>query len=93
MFDAALRAELIPTGRLRVSLNMANPVLAQSHTAPDKPAGVTVDLSRELARRLDVAKARAAVEEFLAEMVTSGFIAESLARHQIAGVTEVCRPS
>jgi polar amino acid transport system substrate-binding protein len=54
MIDAALRAELVPTGRLRVSLNMANPVLAQSHTAPDRPAGVTIDLSRELARRLNV---------------------------------------
>jgi polar amino acid transport system substrate-binding protein len=54
MFDPALRAELVPTGRLRVSLNMANPVLAQSRTAPDKPAGVTIDLSRELARQLNV---------------------------------------
>jgi polar amino acid transport system substrate-binding protein len=35
------------------------------------------------------AKARAAVEAFLAEMVGSGFIAESLARHQIAGVTVI----
>jgi polar amino acid transport system substrate-binding protein len=33
---------------------MANPVLADSHTADEKPAGVTIDLSRELARRLDV---------------------------------------
>jgi len=54
MFDAALRAELVPTGRLRVSLNMANPVLAHSHTVADKPAGVTIDLSRELGRRLGV---------------------------------------
>lgn len=53
-FDASLVRELAPTGRLRASLNMANAVLAQSHTAPDKPAGVTIDLSRELARRLGV---------------------------------------
>jgi len=49
-----LRAALAPKGRLRVSLNMANPVLTRSHTTAEKPAGVTIDLSRELARRLNV---------------------------------------
>ena len=49
-----LRVTLAPKGRLRVSLNMANPVLTRSYTTAEKPAGVTIDLSRELARRLDV---------------------------------------
>ncbi len=52
--DSSLARELAPTGRLRASLNMANAVLAQSHTVADKPAGVTIDMARELARRLGV---------------------------------------
>jgi polar amino acid transport system substrate-binding protein len=43
---------LAPTGKLRVSINLGNPVLAQG--TPDAPSGVTVDLARELSRRLDV---------------------------------------
>jgi polar amino acid transport system substrate-binding protein len=53
-FDASLRAELAPIKHLRASLNMANPLLSRSNTLAEKPAGLTVDLSRELARRLDV---------------------------------------
>ena len=52
---ANLVKEFAPTGRLRASLNMGNPVLAHSHTASEKPAGVTIDLSREFARELGVA--------------------------------------
>ncbi|MFI5446483.1 transporter substrate-binding domain-containing protein [Polaromonas sp. UC242_47] len=50
-----LAKEFAPAGRLRASLNMGNPVLAHSHTAPEKPAGVTIDLAREFARELGVA--------------------------------------
>ena len=39
-----LAKEFAPAGRLRASLNMGNPVLAHSHTAAEKPAGVTIDL-------------------------------------------------
>ncbi|MES2185968.1 MAG: transporter substrate-binding domain-containing protein [Pseudomonadota bacterium] len=53
-FDVSLVHEIAPTGRLRASLNMANAVLALSHTSAATPAGVTIDLSRELARRLGV---------------------------------------
>ena len=52
--NASLRATFAPKGRLRVSLNMANPVLTRSATAAEKPAGISIDLSRELARRLGV---------------------------------------
>lgn len=45
--------DLAPTGTLRVAINLGNPVLA-SGTAED-PSGVTVDLARELAARLDLA--------------------------------------
>jgi polar amino acid transport system substrate-binding protein len=45
--------ELAPTGRLRVALNLSNTVLVQTD-ATGKPGGVTVDLSRELGKRLGV---------------------------------------
>lgn len=45
-------SQLAPTGRLRASINLGNPVLAQGAT--EQPTGVTVDLARELARRLGV---------------------------------------
>ncbi|GAA1600708.1 transporter substrate-binding domain-containing protein [Kribbella hippodromi] len=45
-------ADLAPDGVLRASINLGNPVLAQG--TPDAPAGVTVDIARELARRLDL---------------------------------------
>lgn len=47
-------AEFAPTGRLRAALNMGNPVLAHSRTAPDLPAGVTIDLARAFAALLGV---------------------------------------
>jgi len=42
--------ELAPTGKLRAAINFGNPVLAQR----DPIRGVSVDLTRELARRLRV---------------------------------------
>lgn len=44
--------DLAPTGSLRASINLGNPVLAQG--TPQAPAGVTVDLARELAAQLGV---------------------------------------
>jgi polar amino acid transport system substrate-binding protein len=43
--------ELAPSGTLRVGINLGNPVLAQG--TPDDPRGVTVDLARELSKRID----------------------------------------
>ena len=44
---------LVPTGKLRASVNVGNPVLAY-RDAKGEPAGVSVDISRELATRLGV---------------------------------------
>lgn len=46
--------ELAPTGALRAAINIGNPVLVQTDAA-GTPSGVTVELARELARRLGVA--------------------------------------
>ncbi|GIG68149.1 transporter substrate-binding domain-containing protein [Phytomonospora endophytica] len=50
MTTAAIARDLAPTGTLRASINLGNPVLAQG--TPDAPGGVTVDIARELAARL-----------------------------------------
>jgi polar amino acid transport system substrate-binding protein len=51
---AAVVADLAPTGKLRAAINYGNPVLAEKDPATGEPRGVSVDLSRELARRLRV---------------------------------------
>ncbi len=45
--------ELAPTGKLRAAINYGNPVLAQK-TASGEPGGVSVELARELGKRLGV---------------------------------------
>jgi polar amino acid transport system substrate-binding protein len=50
--DPGTVAALAPAGVLRVAVNLGNPVLAQG--TPDAPAGVTVDIGREVAARLGV---------------------------------------
>jgi polar amino acid transport system substrate-binding protein len=44
--------DLAPTGVLRASINLGNPVLANG--TPEDPGGVTVDIAREVAARLGV---------------------------------------
>jgi polar amino acid transport system substrate-binding protein len=53
--NPTLVAALASQSVLRASLNLGNPVLARSRTAAEKPAGVSIDLARELARELGVA--------------------------------------
>ncbi|MDM0021043.1 ABC transporter substrate-binding protein [Variovorax saccharolyticus] len=50
---AGARAELGSTGKLRAAINLGNPILA-SRDAAGEPRGVSVDLAREAARRLDL---------------------------------------
>ena len=45
--------ELAPTGTLRAAINIGNPVLVQTDAA-GTPSGVTIDLARELAKRVGV---------------------------------------
>src|SRR5262252_8733071 len=44
--------DLAPTGKLRAAINLGNMVLAQKDPATGQPKGITVDLARELGRRL-----------------------------------------
>ena len=48
------RTELAPSGTLRAAINFGNPVLAQKDPATGAARGVSVDLARELGRRLGV---------------------------------------
>src|SRR3954463_2075793 len=48
----AVARDLAPTGVLRASINLGNPVLAQG--TPDAPSGVTVEIADELGARLGV---------------------------------------
>lgn len=42
------------TGKLRASINLGNPILANKHPATGKPIGVSVDLANAFAERLGV---------------------------------------
>jgi hypothetical protein len=47
-------AALAPSGRLRASINLGNPILARREPAGGEAVGVSVDLSRRLAEELGV---------------------------------------
>jgi polar amino acid transport system substrate-binding protein len=51
--SSAARSELTPTGKLRAGINFGNAVLAKKR-GDGVPAGIAVDLARELERRLSV---------------------------------------
>jgi polar amino acid transport system substrate-binding protein len=48
------RNDLALTGRLRAAINVGNTVLVQTDPSTGEPKGLTVDLAREIAARLDV---------------------------------------
>jgi len=43
-----------PTGTLRASINLGNPILANKNLTTNEPFGVSIDLAREFAKRLGV---------------------------------------
>ncbi len=86
--SAAAMAALTPTGRLRASINLGNPILA-NRNAEGLPVGVSIDLARELARRLGVdcelevsESAGKSVEIIGAEQADIGFFAIDPVRGQ-----------
>ncbi len=52
--SAACSPLLCPSGKLRASINLGNPILANKNATTGEVFGVSVDLSRELANRLGV---------------------------------------
>jgi polar amino acid transport system substrate-binding protein len=80
-FPAAVASAFTPTGALRASINLGNPILA-GKDANGEPGGVSIDLAREFARRLGVRlelvvfeKAAASVEAVRNEQADIGFFA------------------
>ncbi len=80
--SAALISELAPTGRLRAAINFGNPILASKDPATGAARGVSVDLARELGRRIGVPvelvtvnSAGASVEAVKAGQVDIAFVA------------------
>ena len=90
---ARIAADLAPTGVLRASINLGNPVLAQG--TPEAPSGITVDLAQEFAARLglplDLVCFEAARESFQAIVdgrADLGFLAVEPAREAEIAFTE-----
>jgi polar amino acid transport system substrate-binding protein len=52
--DPSVLTAFAPTGKLRASINLGNPILANRDAATGEPLGVSVDLARALAERLSV---------------------------------------
>lgn len=52
MSNETILAALAPTGTLRATINVGNPILAGIDKATGAPHGVSVDIARELAQRL-----------------------------------------
>jgi len=47
-----IKDRFAPTGHLRVSINLGNPILAKAEVGNQPPSGVSVDLAKEFAKRL-----------------------------------------
>ena len=79
---ASLRAALAPTGVLRASINLGNPILANRDPVTGEPVGVSIDLARGLAEQLDLPiklvvfdAAGKSVQAVTAEQADVGFFA------------------
>jgi polar amino acid transport system substrate-binding protein len=85
----ALASAFAPSGTLRASINVGNPILARTDAAGGGPAGVSVDLAREFARRLGAPlelvvfeRAAASVDAVRSERADIGFFAIDPARSE-----------
>ena len=73
---------LAPDGRLRAAINFGNPILANKDAKTGEPVGVSIDLARELGRRLNLpvdlvtfTAAGKVVEAVTANQVSIAFVA------------------
>ncbi|KQO19090.1 ABC transporter substrate-binding protein [Acidovorax sp. Leaf78] len=84
-----LRSAFAPTGRLRASINLGNPILAHRNADTGEVGGVSVDMARLLAQRLGLPMdlvvfdaAGKSVEAVMAEEADFGFFAVDPVRGQ-----------
>lgn len=91
---AGLVAALAPTGVLRASINLGNPILAGTDPATGEPRGVSVDLARAFAQRLGLTlqtvvfkTAGQSVEAVTQEQADIGFFAVDPVRGAGIGFT------
>lgn len=94
-WDKSLVQAIAPTGVVRASINVGNPILANLDKSTGQPFGVSIDLANELARRLGVTlelvvwpsagESVQAVEQGLADF---GFFAVDPKRAQDIAFTE-----
>jgi polar amino acid transport system substrate-binding protein len=87
MEQPTLAATFAPTGVLRASINLGNPILANRDPESGAPVGVSIDLARALAERLGIAaelvvfeKAAQSVDAVRNERADVGFFAIDPAR-------------
>jgi polar amino acid transport system substrate-binding protein len=80
--DPRVVTAFAPTGKLRASINLGNPTLANKNAATGQPVGVSVDLAHAFAERLEVAielvvfdAAGKSVEAVTQEQADIGFFA------------------
>ncbi len=80
--STALHKAFAPTGKLRASINLGNPILANKNPQTGEPFGVSIDLARAFAKRLGVDielvvfdAAGKSVEAVRAEQADIGFFA------------------
>lgn len=92
--DSSILTAFAPTGRLRASINLGNPILA-GRDAQGAPAGVSVDLARAFADMLGVPlelvvhdSAGASVDTVSREAADIGFFAIDPLRGATIGFTE-----
>jgi len=95
MIPSAAIADLAPTGKIRAAINFGNPILAVKDPATGEARGVSVDLARELGRRLAVpvelvtfASAGEVVDAFKTGAIDVGFVAIDPARAVDISYTE-----
>lgn len=93
--SASMAAVFAPSGTLRASINLGNPVLAALDPATGKPVGVSVDLAGEFAKRLGVPlqlvavkSAGASVENVNQDKADIGFFAVDPKRGQEIAFTK-----
>jgi polar amino acid transport system substrate-binding protein len=52
--DPSIVSAFAPTGKVRASINLGNPILANRHAESGAPFGVSIDLARAFAEKLNV---------------------------------------